>query len=405
MKNNTETESTNLNQPGVCPTGILNQPMQSKLDYFRSRKISHPKLNKAFDELWEAIKSYNDGSLILLYGPTGVGKTTIMNFIEKKILQEIKDELLIDRERIPLVKVEIAGPSAGKFDWKDFYKEVLRELAEFSIDNRVDFSKWQNPQQSVLPFDNFKQVYSVFTNDNKSTESRLRTSAEQALRHRRPEVVLLDEAQHLTALSSGRKLLDQQNVIKSLANRTNTTHALFGSYELLLFRDLNGQLARRTVNIHFQRYLKKAGDLQDFEETIWNFQNELPLEKQPDLVSDVNYFYNGCLGCIGILKDWLYRALVKALSENNKTMTMQHLEYTKLEEIKLLKILGECLDGENKLIKEKQEASKKLYELLDGPIVLDNGIKVVKNRSASKNKRNVGMRNPTRDPIGTNSWI
>jgi energy-coupling factor transporter ATP-binding protein EcfA2 len=402
MTNNTRTKNTNTSRFGVCPSEILSQPMQSKLNYFRNQKISHPKLDKAFDELWEAVKSYNDGSLILLYGPTGVGKTTIMNFIEKKILQEIKDELLIDRERIPLVKVEIAGPSAGKFDWKDFYKEVLRELAEFSIDNRVDFSKWQNPQQSVLPFDNFKQMYSVLANDNKSTESRLRNSVEQALRHRRPKVVLLDEAQHLTALSSGRKLLDQQNVIKSLANRTNTTHALFGSYELLLFRDLNGQLARRTVNIHFQRYRKNSTDLQDFEETIWNFQNELPLEKQPDLVSEVNYLYNGCLGCIGILKDWLYRALVKALSENNETMTKQHLERTKLEEIKLLKILGECLDGENRIIKEKQETSKKLSELLDGPVVLDNGIKVMKKQYSGRTRRGVGVRNPTRDPIGTN---
>lgn len=401
MTNTSTIENLMKKQSTSALLDVSGLSVQKKLDYFRSVKISHPKLNKAFEDLWEAVKSYDDGSLILLYGPTGVGKTTIMHLIEKKLLQEIKADLLTDREIIPLVKVEIAGPSAGKFDWKDFYREILNGLAEFSIDRRTDFSKWQTPYQPSLPFDGFSQKYSLVANDTRSTESRLRTSVEKAFQHRRPKVVLLDEAQHLTALSSGRKLLDQQNVIKSLANRTNTTHALFGSYELLLFRDLNGQLARRTSNIHFQRYLKTPADLLEFEETVWNFQKEIPLENQPDLVSEINYIYNGCLGCIGILKDWLYRALIKSLAENKETLTMQHLEQTKLEEVKLLKILGECLDGERTLIDEKTKYAKELYELLDGggKRFVDD-IKGKQNGSTKKNKSKPFVRSPMRDRVG-----
>jgi hypothetical protein len=59
---------------------------------------------------------------------------------------------------------------------------------------------------------------------------------EQALRYRRPRAVLIDEAQHLFALASGRRLEDQLNVLKSLANRSNTVHVLFGTYELLRVR-------------------------------------------------------------------------------------------------------------------------------------------------------------------------
>ena len=83
------------------------------------------------------MNNYNDGSLILLFGSSGVGKTTVLKLIEKKFLQELKEELLKnDREIIPLVRMEIMGASNRKFDWKDFYREILEGLSEFSIDRR-----------------------------------------------------------------------------------------------------------------------------------------------------------------------------------------------------------------------------------------------------------------------------
>src|SRR5260370_38303885 len=78
-------------------------------------------------------------------------------------------------------------------------------------------------------------------------------AVEQALRYRRPRAVLVDEAQHLPKMASGRRLLDQLDVIKSIANRTGTMHVLFGTYDLLAFRNLSGQLSRRSVDVHFSR--------------------------------------------------------------------------------------------------------------------------------------------------------
>ena len=54
---------------------------------------------------------------------------------------------------------------------------------------------------------------------------------------------MIDEAQHLGKIASGRRLLDQLDVIKSIANQTKTVHVLFGTYDLLAFRNLNGQLS------------------------------------------------------------------------------------------------------------------------------------------------------------------
>src|SRR5207249_6305769 len=79
-------------------------------------------------------------------------------------------------------------------------------------------------------------------------------AAEQALRYRRPPVVFVDEAQHIARIASGRRLSDQLDVIKSIANRTQTVHVLLGTYELLAFRNLSAQLSRRSVDVHFARY-------------------------------------------------------------------------------------------------------------------------------------------------------
>jgi energy-coupling factor transporter ATP-binding protein EcfA2 len=379
------------------PMELLFQPIQKRLEYFQSVKLKHPILEETVDKLWEAINSNFSNSIILVYGPTGVGKTTILEHLMNKILNETKNDLITDREKIPYVKVEVAGTNSGKFDWKDFYRDILQGLAEFSIDHRVNLLEWESPHQPYLPLENIRQSYQLLANNVRSTESRLRNSVEQALRHRRPSVVLLDEAQHLTALSSGRKLLDQQNVIKSLANKTNTKHALFGSYELMMLRDLNGQLARRTINIHFRRYSLSLADREAFRNSVISFEGALPLKEQSFLADYEEFLYQGCLGCIGILKDWLYRALLMALNNQEETIALNHLENTKLDNVKLLKILEECLNGERQLKDEESESPKELRRLLGLDLLYNDEVRSIKNNH--RTYRKVGERNPIRDSI------
>ena len=115
--------------------------------------------------------------------------------------------------------------------------------------------------------------------------------------------MIIDEAQHLTRLSSGRRLLDQLDVIKSMANQTQTVHVLAGTYELLAFRDLNGQLSRRTTHVHIARY--RADDVDDrkaFIQTVYSLQQMLPFGKLPDLVKEWRFLYDCSSGCVGILK-------------------------------------------------------------------------------------------------------
>ena len=135
------------------------------------------------------------------------------------------------------------------------------------------------------------------------TKDALRRSFETAAKRRRPIAIFIDEAQHLAKVASGRRLLDQLDVIKSIANRTNTVHVLFGTYDLLAFRNLNGQLSRRSVDVHFPRYRAEvAEERKTFINIVHSFQKVLPLSEAPDMVKVWDFLYERSLGCVGILK-------------------------------------------------------------------------------------------------------
>jgi len=97
--------------------------------------------------------------------------------------------------------------------------------------------------------------------------------------------VIIDEAQHLTKISSGRRLREQMDVLKSLANQTGSLLVLVGTYEILTFQDLSGQLSRRSVSIHFPQYGSGEENQKAFQSVLYGFQRRLPVMEEPDLAS------------------------------------------------------------------------------------------------------------------------
>ena len=201
-------------------------------------------------------------------------------------------------------------------------------------------------------------------------------------------------------MSSGQKLQNQLDCLKSLANMTGVLHGLFGTYELLIFRDLSAQLSRRTINIHFSRY--KPDDPQDlkaFKSILYTFQRHLPLEQEPDLVSRWDYFYERSLGCVGILKDWLTRTLRDALEEEAKTITKKHLKRRAWSVSQCRRMLQEIEEGESQL-EETEEDISDLRQALG--LNLNATVETNQKSSQSKKKSSgrVGQRKPKRDFTG-----
>jgi hypothetical protein len=166
--------------------------------------------------------------------------------------------------------------------------------------------------------------------------------------------VILDEAQHLLKLgsgSSGGKLLDQLDWIKSMTNVTGVLHILIGTYELLNFRNLSGQASRRGLDLHFPRYLfQHEQDRQDFQGILLALLKQVPLHTDiPALMQHWFYFYERSIGCVGVLKDWLIRAVAAALHDGDDTLTRERVEEHALTLSQCERMALDAIEGEQKL--------------------------------------------------------
>jgi AAA domain len=237
----------------------------------------------------------------------------------------------------------------------------------------------------------------------------IRIATEQTLTRRRPAAILLDDAQHFGITSSGHRLINQLNVLKSLADKSGITHVLCGTYELIPLRNLNGQLSRRSIDIHFGRYhAEQESHRQQFINVLYTFQERLPLVETPDLVSKWDYLYERSLGCVGVLKDWLTRSLALALKDDSPTLKFKYLERRALSIKKCTTMLREAKLGESEF-----EESEALRALLRKDLGLETeplkaaqgntnapvGFEPPSNSHNNRRPR-VGRRNPVRDKVG-----
>lgn len=388
------------------PRHLLNEAGNTRLRYFKELTVRHPRLSSAYDELWSAIRDSNPGSIIFLLGPTGVGKSTLLEKLESRLTGAVLSELDEDIERLPVVKVQLLAPILGSFDWKDYFKELLTEMEEPLNDFKEDM---EGLQESRLSSHKGFRSNRRLLDDNRAGVRPLRFASFQTLKHRRPLAVLIDDAQHFGIVSSGRKLLDQLNAIKTQGDKSLITHVLCGTYELTPLRNLNGQLSRRSFDIHFRRYLAEDEVQRDeFINVLYTFQQHLPLPKTPDLVSNWDYFYERSLGCVGILKDWLTRSLALAIRDNRETLSLKYIERRALSVTQCATMLREAVAGEREF-EDSEEArsllrqnlgltAKPLNATQENPHPGDPTQPTATTKQ--RRRRRVGTRNPKRDKIG-----
>ncbi len=228
------------NEKKTFPRELLQQSKEERYMYFKNKVIGHDRLLEVDQEVLHAIRYPTSISIILIYGPTGVGKSTLGMRIVRKLLEVENDAMLQDPGYLPVAWMNAIAASRS-YDWREHFDRALRAAKEPLIDYKI--------RDSELIASKHKQV-----NRADLTELALRKSFASCTHNRRMKVFILDEAQHLNRIGSGKRYIDQMDTIKSVAEETGVIHVLIGTYDLLSLTDLNGQLCRRTVQIHFYRY-------------------------------------------------------------------------------------------------------------------------------------------------------
>lgn len=375
-----------MNQERPFPEELLLQSSQIKTSYFKSITVPHKKLKTALDTLLINVLEPADTLVFLVFGVTGVGKTTLRLRLEKLLLEEFLPDLQNNLGQIAVAGLEAIPAERGNFSYKDYYTRALEALKEVLVEYKVNYGLTESDFQAL------KHAHHVGGKDSPA----LRRAMEKVFRYRQLKAFTVDEAQHLLMISGGHQMLQQMNWIKSIANLTGTVHILFGTYELLNCSTLNGQVGRRSEDIHLSPYhADEPEDVAEFMRVINTFQRHLPLEKEPDLEKHYEYLLESSVGCVGILKNWLTRSLRVALASEAKTLTTSHLRQSAIGASRINKIRSEAQQGERRLLE-----SGGLSVGLESSDVSNNQ---VINKSSTRIGR-VGQRNPKRDAVGMNQY-
>lgn len=390
--------------PRDFPSALLSQALSARRDYFESKVVAHQRLKEVYEHLLHAIRYPGGTSLIFVTGPTGVGKTTLLGRVVKQLQIDATQDPTCTLGQIPVVAMEAPSPDSGHFSWKDYFTRALLALDEPMMDAKVT-----SQVRGIHRDDRGQLVIERYV-----TTPDLRRVLEKCLHHRHTRAFLVDEGQHLKKMASGRRLLDQMDTLKSLANMTETVHVLLGPYDLLGLIDLSAQLSRRSVEIHFPRYrLDQGADLQEFQKLLRTFQRHMPLMIEPDLQSHIEYFYEQSLGCTGMLKTLLNKALGAALEQEEETLTPKVWERHAEPAGKLKEMLHEILRGEQRIKERNEEPQRETLRALLGLAETKPPVSPQKDRrdrptlpseqveAQRKTRRGrVGQRKATRDAAG-----
>ena len=371
---------------------------EERYAHYKACTIAHPILQLAFDLVLDHIHEPEGHPIVMVVGPPRSGKTFLFEWLISEIMYEWAQQQPSDPGRIPIVGLEVPGRDTLKPSWSLLYERILRTLEEPLIDKKIVYG-----DVALRSNGNGKISFG-----ERVTGGKMRIAVEEALKHRRPLAVLIDEIHHLLGMA-GLSFQDQMDCVKSLANMGGTLLVLFGTYEALDLIGLSDQLTLRTKVIHLRRYTETDEDTANFEGAINTFQLEMPFLKEPDLLKHYDYIYERTLGCVGILRNWLLQAYRLALKEDAPTLTLKHLKKrvplsAKQAQTWLTNIRGNEEEfyrkvGEDDSIAVEDDADAKVAveEAVTVGDLTDAGLPRLKPRRRSGR---VGQRGPARDKTG-----
>lgn len=369
---------------------------------FRAKKIAHPKAKSCLAALIRAAETPRPESIHVLIGPGGSGKSTLAGRLKQHLIAFHAERMKKDPGFLPFISVEAVAGFEGNYNWKDGLVRTLTSAGEVLISQKA-----LNRFEVELDGEDVGNFRALLRDE-------LRRALEKLVKHRKNPVLIIDEASAILLTKKGGVPALQFEILKSLAVLIKSPIVLVGAYDLLGILDGTGQLVRRSDVIHLARYsidgtteeevdgeVVDVPDRQHVVDVLHALLAAMDVEKEVDFTERVDYFLLKSVGCVGVLKDWLERALILTLSTVDQILTIKIIEKTAHRNQTLIRLTNEAIRGEEKLKDLPDDDLAKLQGWTHVPSLLVPGSDQL---PAPKSKKSLavrpGKRGPSRDPIG-----
>jgi transcriptional regulator with XRE-family HTH domain len=350
------------------PREISHLSIEEKKARFRQVTVTHRLLEQTHRKIVQAVREPAGFTFVLVYGPTGVGKSKMIETVVRQLGEELRvpstPALLrpLPGFLTPVLVIEADPPDRSVFNRGYYYRTALTLMGEPTYQQHLHMDIHGEAQPSKR-----RPLRGKAAESNDLPE--LKEATKEAMPRHGVQVVMIDEAHHMLYGgngTAGSTLQEQLEWLKSLSSTTHIIHILVGTYDLLNFGKLNGQIGRRCLPVHFSRYLlQREADCLEFQSALVSLLEHVPLRCDVETLvrSYWVYFYEGCIGCIGVLKDWLVRAVSAALDEGEARLTLDCLHDHILPTDILRQMALDASEGEQKPTESNREH---LWRILQG---------------------------------------
>lgn len=294
-----KTGSTTAHGAGMASRSLTDEDIAKQKGFYDTR-VKHYKMEALLADLLPLLTPHSESNIIVLTGATGVGKSTLTKRLLSRLIQDFTGVVQRDPGAVPLAYVEAYADGDARFSFKGLYRSLLNELQDPGTDNKCS-----------LEVNDGKLVIKPQAS---RTTSVLRSALEDALKLRKTQVVVVDEAYHLLRFG---KLTAVMDTLKSLANTTGVKLVLVGSFDLFDLVSDHGQVARRTAILNLDRYhIDDVEDCKQFKKVVEMLQAKWPCESVPQFTAIADELLEVSLGCVGLLKSLMLDA--SAMQLHNK---------------------------------------------------------------------------------------
>lgn len=344
------------------------KPPKEIVDLVKSlqcRHIDHREYRKAREALLTYATFAEPGSIILLVGPSRVGKTRVARRVSS---------LLVD-DGDPAYRfsawAEAVNPDRGRFSLKHLTLRLLTQM-DHPIYRETDLH----------------EVGKTYIPRRDATEPRLRLALEQAMQARKTRYLFLDEAHHVVQTNSPVHARNYLDSLKSLGNSTGVTSIWISGYPIFEQGFSNTHLNGRIRIIHMRRYSDSTEDMDEFCAVLEALEAELPVKLGGSLLSAAWQIRKSTAGCIGATMAWSQAALSEMVLAGDRHLKLSHFQSSRYS----LQLQG---------VEEEIRSGEQLLENVD----LLEDARLLRHEAEKRDGKQTKssrpfQRHPKRDPVG-----